>query len=204
MNGIGVLALQGDFELHIKMLEKAGAKTVEVRTTEHLEEVEGLIIPGGESTTVSKLLRRYGLDRAISRRYKEGTLAVYGTCMGLILVSREIRDYPDIIRFGFLDVAVVRNAYGPQVESFEDMVPVSLSNGDKGFDFRAVFIRAPQIVEVGRGVKVHARHSGKPILVSQGRCLGGSFHPELTEDTRVHDFFIENFVKKTPGKGGKS
>jgi len=204
LKGVGVLSLQGDFGLHIKMLEKAGTGAVEVRTTGHLEQVRGLIIPGGESTTVSKLLRRSGLDRAIEKRYKSGTLAVYGTCMGLILIAREIRNYPDILRFKFLDVAVDRNAYGPQVESFEDEIPVSLANGGKSFKFRAVFIRAPQITEVGPGVTVHARHGGLPVLVSQGRCLGGSFHPELTEDARVHKFFLENFVEAKAEKSGKS
>ncbi|MFA6449526.1 MAG: pyridoxal 5'-phosphate synthase glutaminase subunit PdxT [bacterium] len=195
MKSIGVLALQGDFDLHLKMVRKAGGGPVEVRTVADLDQVDALIIPGGESTTVAKLLRRYGLDRAITRRYKTGSLALYGTCMGLILVSREIVGYPDIFRFGFLDIAVERNAYGPQVESFEEELPISLANGDgKSFSFRAVFIRAPQITEVGDGVKTLASHAGRPVLVSQGRCLGGSFHPELTDDCRVHEFFIEQFV----------
>jgi len=192
---IGVLALQGDFELHLKMLEKAGEEGMEIRTVADLDQADGLIIPGGESTTVAKLLRRFGLDKAIALRFRKKTLAVYGTCMGLILISREIIGYPEIFRFGFLDITVERNAYGPQVESFEEEIPISLENGNTA-PFRAVFIRAPQVKEVGPGVEVLARHAGRPVLVAQGRCLGGSFHPELTDDCRVHRFFAERFVNR--------
>jgi pyridoxal 5'-phosphate synthase pdxT subunit len=176
------------------MLRKAGAEAREVRTAADLELVDGLIIPGGESTTVSKLMRRYGLDAAIEARYRGGRLAVYGTCMGLIVASGKIRDYPELVRLGFLDVTVERNAYGPQVESFESDIEIDTGNGTAPFAFHAVFIRAPQVVEVGPGVKVHAAHGGRPALVSQGRCLGGTFHPELTDDDRVHRFFIDKFV----------
>lgn len=195
MSYIGVLALQGDFELHLKMLEKTGAEAGEVRTVADLERADGLIIPGGESTTVSKLLRRDGLDKAVAERYRNGTLAVYGTCMGLIVVSREIRNYPELVRLDFLDVSVERNAYGPQVESFESDITIEYGNGSSPFLFHGVFIRAPQVAETGEGVRVHATHGGKPVLVSQGRCLGGTFHPELTDDARVHRFFMEKFVE---------
>ncbi len=196
MSCIGVLALQGDFELHLRMLEKAGEEGIQVRTVADLDQVDGLIIPGGESTTVAKLLRRFGLDRAIALRFRKNTLGIYGTCMGLILVSREIIGYPEIFRFGFLDIAVERNAYGPQVESFEEEIPVSLGN-DSEAPFKAVFIRAPRIGEIGAGVEVLARHAGRPVLVAQGRCLGGTFHPELTDDCRVHRFFAECFVNRS-------
>ncbi|HOO55792.1 MAG TPA: pyridoxal 5'-phosphate synthase glutaminase subunit PdxT [bacterium] len=194
MSRIGVLALQGDFELHLKMLDRIGAGPTEVRTSKQLEEVNGLIIPGGESTTVSKLLVRYGLDREITKRFNEGTLAVYGTCMGLILVSKEVVDYPELVQMGFIDLKVMRNAYGPQVESFEEEVMLDCGNGSGPFSYRAVFIRAPQVCETGEKVRILARHNGMPVLMSQGNCLAGSFHPELTQDDRVHRYFKENFV----------
>jgi len=191
---IGVLALQGDFERHIKALEKVGASALEIRKAGDLDETTGLIIPGGESTTVSKLLRRYGLDRAIKERFEAGSLAIYGTCMGVIIVSREVRDYPELVRFGFLDIEVERNSYGPQVESFE--APVRVDAGGGPVVFNAVFIRAPRIVSAGPEVRILARYEDYPVLVSQGLCLGGTFHPELTDDGGIHSLFIESFAKK--------
>ncbi len=195
MKKIGVLALQGDFELHIKMLETMGAPACEVRTPADLRTVGGLIIPGGETTTMDRLLRFSGLDKAVSRRFRNGTLPVYGTCMGMILTAREIEEYPELFCFGFIDMKVARNAYGRQVDSFEADVKMKLGNGANGKPFNAVFIRAPQVVELGAGVEVYARHNSLPILMSQGNCLAGSFHPELTDDSRVHKFFIDNFVE---------
>lgn len=172
-----------------------GTPVCEVRTPSDLRKAAGLIIPGGETTTLDRLLRFSGLGAAISKRYEKGTLPVYGTCMGMILTAREIDGYPELFSFGFIDMKVARNAYGRQVDSFEADVKMSLGNGSNGKPFRAIFIRAPQVLELGGGVDVHARHGGLPVLVSQGNCLAGSFHPELTDDERVHRFFIRRFVE---------
>lgn len=190
---IGVLALQGDFEIHCRMLEQAGAKPVEVRERRDLSKVRGLIIPGGETTTLDKLLRSSGMGTSISERYHAGTLPVYGTCMGMILLGKEIKGFPELFRFGFIDMTVARNAYGRQVDSFEADVKIK---GMSGKPFRAVFIRAPIAEKVGKKVRVLAKHNDRPVLLAQENCLAGSFHPELTDDPRVHHFFIERFVNK--------
>jgi len=192
----GVLALQGDFELHLNMLDNMGVPAAEVRTPRDLSRVSGLIIPGGESTTLDKLLRSSGLGKAITNRFNRGSLPVYGTCMGMVLVAREIENYPELFRFGFIDIKVLRNAYGRQVNSFEADIRINFGNGYPKSPYRAVFIRAPQVVETGRGVKVLAKHSGVPVLLSQGDCLAGSFHPEITGDDRVHRYFVEKFVDR--------
>ncbi len=187
----GVLALQGDFELHAKSLVRAGGVEVsEIRTPRELDDVSGLVIPGGESTTLTRLLKWSGLDTAIASRYESGTLAVFGTCMGMILVASEVVNYPDVFRFGFLDITVERNAYGRQVESFEADIDYMESEAP----FRAVFIRAPQVRRIGGDVEIISTHDGLPVLMAQGNCLAGSFHPELTEDVRIHRFFVERFV----------
>lgn len=196
MKKVGVLALQGDFEMHMKMLRRMGVPCAEVRDRGGLAKVNGLIIPGGETTTLDKLLRSGGLGQAISDRFHRGALPVYGTCMGMILLAAEIDKYPELFRFGFIDMKVARNAYGRQVDSFEADVKIAWGNGTPGGKYHAVFIRAPQILKVGKGVKVLARHAGVPVLVAQGDCLAGSFHPELTDDDRVHRFFVEKFVKR--------
>jgi 5'-phosphate synthase pdxT subunit len=172
---IGVLALQGAFREHAAMLRRLGADVVEVRLPEHLEGLDGLVIPGGESTTIMKLARAYGLDEAI-RRFRG---AVLGTCAGMIVVGRD--------HLGLADLAVERNAYGRQVASFEADLQV------EGADtpFHGVFIRAPRIREVGSGVEVLARLDGEPVLVRDGRILAAAFHPELTDDARIHERFLD-------------
>ena len=186
---IGVLALQGDFELHGKALAEAGCEAVEVRTPEALERVSGLIIPGGESTTVGKLLNITGLADAVRARCADGSLALFGTCMGLIVIARDIVNrHKNQYTMELLDVSVERNAYGRQVDSFEVDIPVSGVSANGG-PFHAVFIRAPQIVTVGPDVEVLAEYAGRPVLVRQGRILGACFHPEITTDTRIHGFF---------------
>ncbi len=184
---IGVLALQGDFAEHLKTLQQCGVQAREVRTAQQVQEVDGLILPGGESTTIIKLMQRYGLDEAIVQRASEG-MPIFGTCAGLIVMAREIEGYPHQPRLGLLDVAVARNAFGRQVDSFEVDLPVPKLGEPP---VRAVFIRAPYVTRVGAGVEVLASLDGKVVLVQQRNLLGGAFHPELTDDLRVHRYFID-------------
>ena len=172
---IGVLAVQGNFREHAVMLRRLGADPVEVRKPEQLDELDGLVIPGGESTTFMHLMRLYGLEEAI-RRFERPIL---GTCAGLIVLDRE--------HLGLLDVAVDRNAYGRQVASFE--ADLELPGEEK--PLRGVFIRAPRVDRVGEDVEVLAKLDGEPVLLRQGRYLVATFHPELTGDTRVHELFLD-------------
>jgi 5'-phosphate synthase pdxT subunit len=172
---IGVLALQGNFREHAAMLHALGADVIEVRKPEQLEGLDGLVIPGGESTAITRLMQLYGIDEAL-RRF-EG--AVFGTCAGMILLDRE--------HLGLVDLVAERNAYGRQVASFEADLELS---GDAE-PLRGVFIRAPQVHDAGSEVEVLAEHEGRPVLLRQGRFLVASFHPELTDDTRVHERFLE-------------
>jgi pyridoxal 5'-phosphate synthase pdxT subunit len=172
---IGVLALQGNFREHAAMLRRLGADVVEVRKPEQLEGLDGLVVPGGESTTFMRLMRLYGLDEAV--RSFGG--AVFGTCAGMIVLDRNHLD--------LMDIEVERNAYGRQVASFE--ADLQLANDER--PLRGVFIRAPRVCDVGPEVEVLAEHEGEPVLVRQGRFLAAAFHPELTEDTRVHEKFLE-------------
>ncbi|NLC56414.1 MAG: pyridoxal 5'-phosphate synthase glutaminase subunit PdxT [Armatimonadetes bacterium] len=183
---VGVLALQGAFSEHLRMLQRCGVDAVEVRTVAHLDGVEGLILPGGESTTVGKLLCRGGLDEAIRQRVAQG-MPLFGTCMGLILMAREIEG-SDQFRLGLMDIAVRRNAFGRQVDSFECDLPVPSLGMPP---VRAVFICAPYVTRVENGVQVLASVQGQTVLVRQGHLLGAAFHPELTEDTRIHRLFLD-------------
>ncbi len=183
---IGVMAIQGDFREHKQMLESLGVEAVEVRLPKHLEGLAGLIVPGGESTTIGMLAREYGLERAVRERVQEGSLALWGTCAGAIWLAKEIPQYPDQPRLGILDIAVQRNAYGRQVDSFEEDLYIT------GLDrpFHAFFIRAPVILQVGEGVEVLSMHKDEIVLVRAGKVMAGTFHPELTHDTRIHEMFI--------------
>jgi 5'-phosphate synthase pdxT subunit len=172
---IGVLALQGAFREHARALRAAGADVVEVRLPEQLDGLDGLVIPGGESTTIAKLATLYGLDDAISSFDRP----VFGTCAGMILVDRN--------HLGLADLEVDRNAYGRQVASFE----ADLDLGGEGPAFRGVFIRAPRVREVGPDVEVLAEHDGEPVLLRDGNVLVAAFHPELTDDPRIHERFLE-------------
>jgi 5'-phosphate synthase pdxT subunit len=177
---IGVLALQGNFREHAATLRRLGADVVEVRKAEELAGLDGLIIPGGESTAIMRLARLYGLEEAI-RRFDR---PIFGTCAGMILVGRD--------HLGLADIRVRRNAYGRQVASFETQLELD------GEPFEAVFIRAPWIEEVGPGVEVLAEYDGRPVLARDGRILVASFHPELTRDTRVHEKFLELVTSHVP------
>ncbi len=172
---IGVLAVQGNFREHAAMLRRLGADPVEVRKPESLDDLDGLVIPGGESTTFMRLMRLYGLDEAV----REFTGPVLGTCAGMIVLDRR--------HLGAVDIEVDRNAYGRQVASFE--ADLALAGDDE--PLRGVFIRAPRVREVGSEVEVLAEHDGEPVLLRQGRFIVASFHPELTDDTRVHERFLE-------------
>lgn len=183
---IGVLALQGDFAEHTAVIRRLGAEAREVRMPDGLEGVDALIIPGGESTTISRLMDRWGLRQPIASLAKSGT-PVWGTCAGLILSAKRIVDDP-IAGLGILDVDVQRNAYGSQIDSFETTLAVE-AFGDKPMP--AVFIRAPIIRRVGPSVKVLARApDGTPAAVRQGNILGSTFHPELTPDARFHAYLL--------------
>lgn len=184
---IGVLALQGDFSAHDRMLRDFGAETVRVRSPEDFSGIDGLVVPGGESTTMNRLLDRYGLKPAIKRLHKGGK-PVFGTCAGMILLSRRIENHPRQFSFGFIDVSVDRNAYGRQKDSFETDITMPFL-GEK--PYRAVFIRAPKITGIGKEVESLAKHGGAHIIVRQKNVLACSFHPEMTEDTRIHEYFLE-------------
>jgi 5'-phosphate synthase pdxT subunit len=172
---VGVLAVQGNFREHAAMLRGLGANVVEVRKPEQLDGLDGLVIPGGESTTFMRLMRLYGLEDAI-RDFQQ---PVFGTCAGLIVLDRE--------HLGLVDVEVARNAYGRQVFSFE--ADLDLAGEDQ--PLRGVFIRAPRVEAAGDDVEVLAELDGKPVLLRQGRFLVATFHPELTDDTRVHELFLD-------------
>ena len=183
---IGVLGLQGDFEKHLNALERAGADSCIVRTPTDIVRIDALIIPGGESTTVGILMERTGVGEAILKRVAGG-MPLYGTCTGLILMAKEIENCVQY-RLGLMDITVRRNAYGRQVDSFEADIEVA----ELGTcPVRAVFIRAPKVTRANGKVQVLGEHEGVPVLVRQGNLLASSFHPELTEDTRIHEYFVE-------------
>jgi len=167
--------VQGNFREHASMLRRLGAEVVEVRKPEELDDLDGLVIPGGESTAIARLVRLYGLEEAI-RAFER---PLFGTCAGMILLDRR--------HLGLLDLEVSRNAYGRQVASFE--ADLELAGEDK--PLRGIFIRAPRVAEVGPEVEVLAELDGEPVLLRQGRVLVAAFHPELTDDTRVHERFLD-------------
>lgn len=208
---IGVLDIQGSVEEHFASLKKLGlsrdcpgtesglrfgkgspgtvpglkgVEAVLVKKVSDLEGVCGLIIPGGESTTIGKLLRRFGLDLEIKKRFKSGRLAIWGTCAGAILIAKEIvgRETADSLQL--MDITVERNAYGRQIDSFETTVMF-----DGIGEIPAVFIRAPKIVRVGKGVRVLSKYEGEIVAARSGKLLATTFHPEMTEDARVHEYF---------------
>ncbi len=187
MNKIGVLALQGAVARHAELLLELGAHPVPVRTPEDLGGIEAIVLPGGESTTMSRLLETSGLFDPLAERLADG-LPALGTCAGMILLASEILDgRPDQRCFGVVDVAVRRNAFGRQVDSFEADLRV---DGLAGGDFPAVFIRAPVVERVGDGVEVLAEVGDRPVLCRQGRVLVAAFHPELSGDLRLHQRFL--------------
>lgn len=187
---IAVLALQGDYAKHVAMLQSLGADAYAARLPRELEQADGIVLPGGESTTIGKLMARYGLDDALQAA-SEAQTPIYGTCAGLILLARQIKEgtgerggQPTL---GLLDITVARNAFGRQQDSFEAPLEVPAVGGEP---VRAVFIRAPYVTETGPDVETLASHEGKIVFVRQGHVLGSAFHPELTPDDRVHRYFL--------------
>src|SRR2546426_816842 len=182
---IGVLAIQGDFDAHARALRRAGANAIEVRRADELRAVDGLILPGGESTTMLKFIEEEAFAGPISGFAHAGK-PIFGTCAGAILLARDVYN-PAQASLGLIDIAVERNAYGRQVDSFIVDVETTLEGGP----LEAVFIRAPRITEVGPAVHVLARFNDEPVLVRSGNILAATFHPELTEDRRAHLLFLE-------------
>jgi 5'-phosphate synthase pdxT subunit len=190
---IGVLAIQGDFAAHARALEEAGADAVEVRTPAELAGLDGLILPGGESTTFLKFLERDGFLQSLQRFLEEKP--AFGTCAGCILLARNVSQ-PAQPSLAVMDISVERNAYGRQIDSAIQTGETKLPGGP----LEMVYIRAPRIASVGPGVEVMAERDGFPVLVRQGKLLAATFHPELSSDRRVHQFFVD-MVKGAPGSG---
>jgi 5'-phosphate synthase pdxT subunit len=185
------LALQGAFDAHQRVLADLGVATRQVRTAADLRKVDALVMPGGESGTMSQLLERSGVAEPLSERLAAG-MPVFGTCAGMILLAREVLDgRTDQHSFNAIDITVRRNAYGRQNESFEADLAVKGLRGS----FHAVFIRAPRLESLGRGVQVLARHDGVPVLARQGAVMVASFHPELGGDHRLHELFIDQQLR---------
>lgn len=181
---VGVLALQGDFEAHARALARAGADAIEVRSAAQLQDIDALVIPGGESTTMLKLIDIEGLFEPL-KKFGESH-PVFGTCAGAILLASEVTN-PSQASLGLMDIDVERNAYGRQIDSrIAHLEPEGIDG-----DLEAVFIRAPIIRRVGENAKVLARYDGDPVLVEQGRHLVATFHPELTGDARIHKMFLD-------------
>jgi 5'-phosphate synthase pdxT subunit len=183
---VGVLAVQGDFAEHIMVLKRLGVDTVEVRLPRDLEGVRALIMPGGESTTFSYLMDLYHLKEPIIKMAGAG-VPIWGTCAGMIMMARELTE-PEPTPMKLMDIQVIRNAFGRQVDSFEADLDVAPLGHER---FRAVFIRAPVISRVGEDVEILSRlEDGRPVAVQEGRLLATSFHPELTDDPRLHQYFL--------------
>lgn len=183
---IGVLTLQGGFGKHIQVLEKLGINAVKIREAGELDSIDGLIMPGGESTTIIRLLKNFGIFDKLKKKIADG-LPVFGTCAGMILLSEGIDSHPEQETLGLMDYRVSRNDYGRQIDSFDALLNISELGADP---VPAVFIRAPRITEYGPSVKILSEYNGSPVLVRNGNKLASSFHPELTEDLRVHKYFL--------------
>jgi len=193
---IGVLAIQGDFEAHAQALARAGAEARLVREPKELDGLDGLVLPGGESTTIAKGMERLGLYEPL-RAFVESGHPVLGTCAGAILLSRVVENHP-VRSLGLVDVVAVRNAYGTQVDSFIAPADPGVAAGLEGL--RCVFIRAPRLREPGPQVEVLARVDGEPVLVRQGNRFAATFHPELGDDPRVHALLVEAAARRA-GEG---
>ncbi len=194
MATIGVVAFQGDFQKHLDVLVAMGHTARAVRRPEELADIDGLIIPGGESTTIGMLMERFGLIGAITAEVDRRGLAIMGTCAGAILLAQEIVESRQA-RLGLMHIAVERNAYGRQIDSFEAEMEVrNIGNGR----ITGVFIRAPKIVRVGPEVEVLSRFEDDAVVVREGRFLALTFHPELTDDTRIHALFLDMVAEGNP------
>lgn len=190
MGYVGVLALQGDFQKHLSMLGSLGADARPFKDARELPSLDGLVIPGGESSTIGMLMERRGLLEPLARAIRGG-LPVFGTCAGAILLAADIEG-SDQPRLGGVDMSVLRNAYGSQVDSFEARLELSDPERGLSLELEGVFIRAPRIERLGPGVQVLSRFDGRPVLVRQGRILAATFHPELTSSGAVHAYFLSS------------
>jgi len=194
---IGVLALHGAFARHIDVVESLGAAAVEVRDPDDLPGIDALIIPGGESTAMSKMLVRWGLIEPLQNLI-QGGLPVFGTCAGLILMADRLKDWDALPRLGGLNVTVARNAYGRQLDSFEASLNINIPGSPEFSEsvMEGIFIRAPRIPAdgVGSGVEVLCSYDGFPVLVRQNNIVGAAFHPELTGDNRLHEWFLRDII----------
>jgi len=189
---VGVLALQGDFEKHKQAIERTGVQAALVRTEEQLTDCDGLIVPGGESTTLTKLLKKHGLWQHIISF--AANKPVFGTCAGLIILSKQVTKNR-VETLGLIDITVERNAYGRQVNSFIDDIELDLNGQESHFE--GVFIRAPKIVALGKGVKPLAWHKDDVVMAEKGNILVATFHPELTDDPLVHNYFVSKIQSNT-------
>jgi len=185
---VGILAIQGDVDAHARALERVGATPRRVVAEKDLDGLHGLVLPGGESTTIAKGLDRLGLWESL-RFFVHSGLPVLGTCAGAILLSRQAESHP-VETLGAIDAVAVRNAYGTQVDSFGAEVDPGAARGLEGL--LCVFIRAPRLVALGEGIEILARVDGDPVLVRQGNVLAATFHPELTDDPRVHELLVRS------------
>ena len=181
---LGILALQGDVREHARILVKLGAKPIKVKSKQDLYDIDALIIPGGESTTIGMLMKKYKLDTAIKEKHKHG-MPIYGTCAGAIVLAKDIIGATKQPKLNLADISIIRNDYGRQLESFE----AELSIKDIG-NFNGIFIRAPTIKSFYNGVQILSEHKNNPVMVRQENILITTFHPELTNDTRIHEYFL--------------
>jgi pyridoxal 5'-phosphate synthase pdxT subunit len=184
---VGVLALQGDFREHINILRKINVEAREIRLPSQIGDLDGLIIPGGESTAINKLMEKYDLDKKI-KKFALSARPLFGTCAGLIILSRRIEDGER--QLGLIDIDVKRNAYGRQIESFEEKISLNLNHDMDSKKFNSVFIRAPKIIRTGKTVKILARNNDEVVLAREKNILVSTFHPELADDNRIHKYFV--------------
>lgn len=188
---VGILALQGAVLEHLRMVERCGHQAIPVKTIAHLKQIQRLIIPGGESTTIGKLLTRYQLDEEIIELYHRSGLPIFGTCAGLILLAKQVKEYKQPV-LGLIDITVKRNAFGRQINSFEAQLEIKNITPPL---FKGVFIRAPYISEAGKNVQVLCCFRENIVVAREGNILVSSFHPELGNDIRFHQYFLENINK---------
>ncbi len=200
---IGVLSLQGAFKEHIVKLKACGADAIEIRFSEQLKHIDGLVIPGGESTAIKKLMEKYRFKEELDKFYKQGK-PVFGTCAGLVLLAKNIKEEGK--GFGYIDIDVKRNAYGRQLDSFEELIEIDFNKNENGLNenkrkikFRSIFIRAPKIINTGKNIKIMALLNNEAVLVRNRSVIACTFHPELTDDLSIHQYF-KNMIKNYKGE----